>query len=88
MLRATAVVVTWLRRNGCQQARLFLIGVMVVHVPSAYPPATQQEKSCGDGQQEAPSPMPCLGEHRVGCETTGSTMPLVPLGRPVSQCSL
>lgn len=56
---------------------------MVVHVPSAYPGTAQQEKSCDDGRQQAPSVMPHLGEHRVGFETPGSTMPLVSLGRPV-----
>ena len=83
MLRATAVVVTWLRRNDCQQAMLFLTGVMVVHVPSAYPAAAQQEKSCDDGQQQAPSPVPPSGEHRVNCETAGPTVPSVSLNRPV-----
>lgn len=66
MLRDTAVLVTCLRRKGCQQARLFLISVMVVHVPSAYPAVAQQKKSCDDGWQQAPSAMPHLGEHSTG----------------------
>lgn len=47
VLRATAVVVSWLRRNDCQRAMLFLTVVMVMHVPSAYPAAAQQEKITG-----------------------------------------
>jgi len=81
VLSAAAVVLTWLRRNDCQQAVLFLTGVMVVHVPSAYSAAAQQGKSCGEGQQQAPFPVPCSGEHGVGCETTGPTMPSVSLSR-------
>lgn len=37
VLRAAAVGVKCLRRDDCQQVMLFLRGVMVVHLPSAYP---------------------------------------------------
>lgn len=49
VLRVTAVVVPWLRRNDCQQAMLSLTGVMVVHVAFARAVAADPEKSCGDG---------------------------------------
>lgn len=49
MLRVTARVVPWLRKNDCQQAVLSLTGVMVVHVAFACTAAAQQEKGCGDG---------------------------------------
>lgn len=49
VLRATAVVVPWLRKNDCQQAVLSLTDVMVVHVAFACTAAAQQGKSCGDG---------------------------------------
>lgn len=75
VLRATAVVVPWLRRNDCQQAMLSLTGVMAVNVPFALAAAAQQRRAVVMGTCSCAS----LRAVRVGCETTGPTVPSVPV---------
>lgn len=62
---------SWLRKDDCQQAVLFLTGVRVVHW-LLHAQLLMETFSCAS-----------LRAERVGCETTGPAVPLGSLTSPV-----